>query len=186
MDEIKTNAWYAIGYIFSSIVDVKQKNEISNYIHKQLTDKFEPGPYYLATLFQIVKPEIAFQNQYFSSIEAILIKGQQKRFYQDREYYNDSRIDNFLNYCLHFNLNIPELIKSRMQFMGTYYEWLNDPENFDYSHFNTDWLYNHFTISFKHYFRKSEKLKNYLSNLIKADRDTDIERVFIMIFCFND
>jgi hypothetical protein len=121
-----------------------------------------------------------YLQQYFTAIEKVVHAGPQKRpFFANREYYFDSRIDNFLNFCLKYNIEIPAELKTDVIKMGSYYQWLFDLDNFDYSSFNTDWLYAHFTLFFKRRFRQSLVLKEHLLNIIKNNPDNKIERIFI-------
>ncbi|MET0636111.1 MAG: PIN domain-containing protein [Chitinophagaceae bacterium] len=186
MSELKTSDWFSVGNIFKTIVNEDQKVTIRQTVMNKLSHDFDAGQYYLATMFEVLVPDPGFQAKYLQEVEKLIEKGQQRRLYVNKEYYTDNRIDNFFNYCLHFGVPVPATIATKAPDMGAYYRWLNDPDNFDYKNFNTDWLYNHFTTSFKRRFRKSMRLKDHLLNIIRTDPDTEIERIFIMIYCFDD
>ena len=180
------NSWFEIGYFFSSLAANSQKDAIVAYAKKSLEEKFEPGKYYLAMMFDMIEPDGVFNNMYHESIEAVIEKGPQKRPFENKEYYIDSRIDNYLNFCLKYSIAVPQAIREKIPVMGAYYRWLFDMEGFDYSNFNTGWLYNHFTLYFKLKFRECKQLKTHLLKLIRSDPDTELERIFVIIYCFDD
>jgi PIN domain len=179
-------SWFSIGNIYSVITSEEQKETIRTYVAKSLKIKFENGKYYLATMFDMMPLYNTYIDQYTIEVEKVIKNGPQKRMFERKEYYTDSRIDNYLNFCLKYNLAIPVSISDLLPNMGKYYEWLSDMDNFDYSNFDTDWLYTHFTIYFKRKFRQCEPLKQHLLNLTKVNPHTEIERIFIVIYSFDD
>jgi len=102
------------------------------------------------------------------------------------EYYVDPMVDNYLNFCFAFNLSIDDSLAGNIAALGPYYRWLLQPDAFDYSLFDYNWVFHHFTIHFKRWLRKSKRLKEALLQLIKQDTTTDTERIFILIYSFDD
>lgn len=180
------NVWFGIGYIFSTLDSEKQKQEISSHVKKSLKENFNSGKYYLACMCEMMQPDATFNKLYEADIAAVIQLGPRERLFNTKLNYTDSRIDNYLNFCLKYSLGFPNTIKDIISCMGTYYQWLFDIEGFDYTKFNKDWLYYHFTFYFKQEFRKCKELKNHLLNLIKLDTETELERMFVLIFCLND
>jgi len=181
-----SQTWYSIGHIFSVLTDDEQKKEIGKFVTGSLEKKFDLSKYYLVIMFDIIPSRQDFTDSYIEEIEKIIMKGQRDRFFEKKEYYIDSRIDNFFNFCFKYNLDISATIKEHLPKMGAYYIWLNDMESFDYSCFNTDWLQNHFTLYFKRKFRQSNSLKQHLLSLIKTELNKELERRFVLTFCYDD
>lgn len=184
--EYSANAWFTIGYIYSSVEDDERKEEIRESVALSLSSKFDSGNYYLALMFDIIQPSEQFTAIYERDIERLIDEGQRPRPFANKEYYIDSRIDNYLNFCLKFDIKIPGSIIEKAPKMGAYYRWLFDIDSFDYEDFNSDWLYNHFTIYFKRNFRKRISLKNHLLKLMKEDSNTELERFFVVTYCYED
>ncbi len=184
--ESTSTSWLSIGDIFSTITTESQKNEILKFVAMSLSSQFDAGKYYLATMYDMIPEVENYTDKYKIEIEKVVKAGQKRRPFADKEYYTDSRIDNFFNFCLKYKIDIPDKIKELLPSMGDYYNWLGDMDNFDYVAFNTDWLYNHFTIFFKKKFRNCNALKQHLLNLIKSDSNTEIERIFIQIYNYED
>jgi hypothetical protein len=182
----EVRSWYSIGYIYSMVNDEAQKSEIRAYVKQSVLSRFEAGKYFLATMFDMLPEYEDFIQQYEDAIEEIIKTGPRKTLFDNKDYYTDSRLDNFLNFCYKFNIEVPAEFVGSLPTMGGYYNWLADMDNFDYSNFRTDWLYIHFTIFFKRKFRQSAVLKYHLLKLIKSDPDPEIERIFIMIYCLED
>jgi hypothetical protein len=180
------NSWFDIGYIFGILESDEQKKEIRSHLKQLLEANYKSHNYYLASMFDIIMPEETFNNLYDSEIEAIIDLGPIKRPFHNKQYFVDTRIDNYLNFCLKHSLTVPTQIRNKSVALGPYYQWLFDMESFNYDNFNKDWLYNHFTLYFKQAFRKSEKLKSHLLKLIKDDPNTEIERIFVITYCFSD
>ena len=182
----QTESWFSLGYIFNAITSAEHKAEIKNFAVKSLKRKMEYGKYYLACMFDIIEPTAQFTPAYFKQVEEIVLKGQQKSFFDKRDYYRDSRIDNFFNFCLKYNIEMPVEIKNHLPKLGAYYGWLNDMDNFEYTAFNTEWLTTHFTLYFKRKYRKSAALKNHLLDVIKHEANKEVERIFILTYSFDD
>lgn len=182
----QTESWFSLGYIFNIITSEVHKSEVRDFVIKSLQIKMEYGKYYLANMFDIINPSEYFNKIYFEQIGQIVLKGPQKSFFDKRDYYFDSRIDNCFNFCLKYNLEIPATIKDHLPLMGGYYIWLDDMENFNYSDFNTDWLTAHFTLYYKRKYRQSNALKQYLLNLIKTEANKALERLFVLTYSFDD
>lgn len=182
----QTESWFSLGYVFNVITSDEHKSQMKDFVIRSLETKMEYGKYYLANMFDIITPTEEFTTVYFEQIEQIVLKGRQQSFFDKKEYYFDSRIDNFFNFCLKYNLEVPAAIKEYLPQMGDYYIWLNDMENFDYSNFNSEWLTAHFTLYYKRKYRQSSMLKQHLLDLIKSDANKELERLFVMTYCFND
>jgi len=101
-------------------------------------------------------------------------------------FYRDSRLDQFINFSLKYNQNIPEWFRNASLNLGNYYTWICDMENFDYANFNPEWLSAHFTLYYKRYFRHSKTLQSHLLKVIKEKDEKDLSKRFIHIYSYND
>ena len=180
------NIWFTTSYIFSTIANGGQKSIISARVNECLEQRFDSGCYYLAMMFELISTKAEYNKLYADSIEAIISQGQQKRPFATKEYYIDSRIDNYLNFCLKYSIEIPPGILQKVPAMGAYYRWLFNMDDFEYTNFSPNWLYNHFTFYYKRRFRHCAALKSHLLVLLKENPNTDLERIFVLIYCYED
>jgi len=93
-----------------------------------------------------------------------------RQWFGKRQWYTDRDIDHFFNFCFKYKIEIPAELAAKIASLGNYYKWLMDPDNYDYKEFQVDWLSHHFTIYYKRWFRKSEKLKAQLWSVIEDNR----------------
>ena len=175
----------SLGVIYNSITNQSQKEEIQNHVIEELTHRFKAHRYYYACLLNIIQPSVELTNQYFSEVETLVKKGKQPQLFSRHEYYSDGRIDEFFNYCFKYDIAIPDSIAQGLALLGDYYVWLMDMEAFDYAKFDTKWLSHHFTVFYKQAFRKSAALKAFLLDYIKRNGNSELERIFMMIYCYD-
>ena len=180
------DSFYSLGYIHEVLVDEDQKRMIKEYMEAKLRESFSSSKYYIATMFDILAPLQDMTSQYTSQILEIILKGEQERFFDKRDYYHDPRVDNYLNFCFKYKIEIPGSITNHIHLIGPYYSWLINMDHFDYSQFNINWLDNHFTLYFKYEYRKSKSLKNYLLILFRNEINSEKERLFITTYCYED
>lgn len=176
-------------YILSTLFSVLPENQqkvIGSAIASALTEKFDADRFYMAAMTEIINADQLLVEKYFQEIAEQSKLPARRHWFGTRQWYTDRDVDHFINFCFKFDLQIPKDLAGRIASLDKYYEWLIDPDQYDYVEFNVDWLSHHFTKHYKQWFRKSEKLKTHLWELIERNRMTDTYRTFSMIYAFKD
>lgn len=94
----------------------------------------------------------------------------------------DPRIDEFLNYCFKFQVEIPEATLEILRKKSNYYRWLLGLDAYDYSTFDDSWLEVHYTVSYKKRFKESVRLQDFMLNRLKNRSSSIIERKYLQIY----
>lgn len=183
--EQQPSLWFT-GMVYTVSDNSEQKQAIRNWILHELQTNFQVRRYYLACMFDIIAPAEPLMSHYLEEIQNVAAKGQQPRFMPSHEYYSDSRIDHFFNYCFKYGFIIPVTLQSALSLLSPYYQWLLNMDSFDYRHFDTNWITHHFTIYFKRYYRQSEALRNYLRHYIRDRPHSNLARTFVLIYEFDN
>ncbi|WP_316794079.1 PIN domain-containing protein [Pedobacter frigoris] len=166
-----------------SISSAKSKKaEISKFIKHFLQADFNDEVYYTTVMYDVIAFNKKWHAQYISSIAKRVGKGKGVTVFKRKEYYNDSRIDAFINYMIKFGLPIDSQWISHFKQLDAYYSWLLDMENFNYSLFDSEWLFNHLTIHYTDKFRKSTALKKFLKEFCKQSQDIHVLRLYIDLY----
>jgi hypothetical protein len=135
-------------------------------IDAALTEKFDASCYEYAVVYDILPPEEGRTNQYTDHILQIAEGGGRPRPFSRRDFFHDTRIDSFLNFHFKTGQSLSPALVTALKVLGPYYEWLLDPEEFDYSRFDPDWLFVHFTKWYKRHFSKCHQLRSFLMQYI--------------------
>lgn len=167
---------------FCSLMNEDQKLEVKQRLTGKLDEKFDPHDYYLLAVTEVIDDEERLHQHYEASILEAIDKPYPRPSFFSQPEYTDHRIDQYLNYIFKFDRTIPEDLRSRITGYSTYYQWLLDPEHFNYEQFDTEWLGIHFTINYKAWFKKSEVLKRYMIKTLWGSTDKVLQRKFLKIF----
>ena len=122
------------------------------------------------------------QNQYIDFIKGALEKPYPRLSFFSAPEYADLRVDHFINYWFKFGYEVPLEIVNKLKETSDYYRWLLDPEYFDYSRFEDEWLQHHFTSYYKTWFRKSNRLKEYMIDKLSSSDSRILERKLLQIY----
>lgn len=185
-DDQRVRSWHTIGNVFIVTAKDRQRKAIRKFVDISLETKFYGPNFYLASMFGIIEPNEKYFDLYTDELVRIIARGQQQRPFDNYKFYVDSRINEYFNFLFKFDKQLPEKIRSILPAMGKYYVWLSDPDNFDYSQFNRNWLDYYFTLYFKRHFRKSNVLKQFLLSSFKTKFDLDLEHKFMLMYNYND
>jgi hypothetical protein len=171
-----------ICYLFEFLGDSTKKKEVSTFIRHYLKANYHYRIYYLAVMFDIIPFQKSYSARYASDMLAIINKGRNPRPFERKNYYNDGRIDSYINYCFKYQLPLGDAFRKLVIKLDIYYDWLTDMENFDYSQFQSDWLFNYFTKFKKDQYRQSNQLKSHLLKLCSKSENAALLRLFIEVY----
>ena len=183
-DYLKENysAMDVICTLFGLSSSKARRTEISKFIKHFLQGDFVDEIYYTAIMYDVISFNKKWHALYVSTIASRIGKGKGVTIFSKKEYYNDGRVDAFINYTIKFDLPIdPEWTLYIMQ-LDPYYSWLLDMENFDYSLFDSEWLFNHLTRHYKDKFRKSKALKKFLKDHCKKSQDIHLLHLYLDLY----
>jgi len=171
---------YEIIVLFK-FLDIDKKTEVSEKINKKLNDKFDLNLYIDSSIYELIKFE---KNSFYDK----LIDECTKRFDNTDKYLHfnyiknfDSLINEFLNLCFKFNVELKGEIFEKIKKLSPYYNWLIDMENFEYKNFKTDWALKYNTISFMKKMSESERFMNYLIEYLKENNHNGIEKLLLKL-----
>jgi hypothetical protein len=179
-------SWHVIGNVFSITSNKEQKAAIKKFVEASLAASFYGRNFYLAALFDIIESNEKYFGLYTEEIAAIISRGEQQRSFNNSKFYIDVRVSEYFNFLFKYGIPLPEKIKTILPKIGNYYIWLSDPDSFNYSLFDRNWLDHYFTLHFKKYLRKSKVLKQFLLTSFKAKPDLDLEHKFMLMYNYND
>lgn len=95
-----------------------------------------------------------------------------------------TRLDKIINVCFKFNINFDDPIFDAIRQTHLYYSWLLDPENFDYTHFDVNWVLIYQTAHYLKVMAKSENLKKALRNSLTNKSNPAVEKYLLRITYF--
>jgi hypothetical protein len=180
------HSWHFVGDLYAVVQQQTLKSQIKTLLNEQLANKFDQDNYYLAATYDILDYTISFNQKYIEEISKILDQGKRPRIGGMSTFYFDSRLDHFINFCWKFQLELSPEFCAKASSLSTYYKWLCDLDNFDYSKFDPQWLSHHFSLFYKRQFRKSLPLKEAVFEIIKDNPDKHLQFTFIMTYGAED
>jgi hypothetical protein len=189
VDHLKSDGQKDPIYLLSTLFGVlgdEHQNVIAGAVASALAEKFNADKFYMAAMKDMIAVDQVLTEKYFEKMNARLQMPAKRHWFGHRQWYTDRDIDHFLNFCFKFNIQIPAELTAKIALLGNYYKWMLDPDNYDYEEFHVGWLSHHFTMYYKRWFRKSEKLKAHLWSVIEDNRIKDAYRTFSMIYAFED
>ncbi len=97
-------------------------------------------------------------------------------------FYHDHRLDEFVNFSFRFNRPLNHALVEALIKLDDYYHWLTNLDHFDYTLFDPDWLFNHYTLYFKNKFRESKPLEQSLRKLALKSSDPRLGQLYIDVY----
>jgi hypothetical protein len=165
----------------SEIMTKEQKGRLRGMLTEKLDESFDASDYYREVMAGLVNFESRFHQQYETYSRAVDMQRLRPSFWSMPEY-ADPIIDQYLNYIFRFELEIPAELKKRILDFSDYYKWLLNPDEFDYTRFDSEWLTVHFTSNYKAWLRKSKALKQYMIDTLWDNFDKVLEKKFLQIY----
>ena len=158
--------------------DKTSKHQISSAIHSILDTRFDRRLFYLVSIYDIIEPTtIRWQQFVAQSIppkDKVFPRWETSRSFKD---VTDYRIDQMLN--LHWKTGLPVSRASlqKIEVISLYYEWLLNPDDFDYGKFNPKWVLHYNTTFFLDCYKGKDSLLNALSSFLEMTDDKQIKEV---------
>ncbi|MXV50348.1 DUF4935 domain-containing protein [Pedobacter sp. HMF7647] len=158
-----------------------QKKIITDTIITQLTEHFEFPLFYYATMYDIISLD---EKRLFKLIDEVDLTKKGHSFRSFATGHNDeyiTRLDDLVNMCFKFDINVKLKRFERLKEAGDYYTWLLNMDAFDYNNFRCEWL-NHYKT--KYYYKamaRSKKLRQVMQAYLKEHSDPVVEQALIQI-----
>ena len=165
-------------------VNAEKKRIILNIVHSSLTKNPNFQHYYLYSINDIITLD---QNKIITWIDEFNVEIEKpsiRSFFGADEDYQNDHLNELLNLCFKYDINTTAKEFKKLNQVHSYYEWIIDMDNFDYSKFNPEWVLNYQT---KFYIKKmslSIELKKALVSYLKNNSHRGIERALIRITYF--
>lgn len=171
-----------IFHIYRVLGEMKRIDHLKEIITKHIENEFDFQIYYYAVMWDIV----AYSENYFNKILVDVLPGEGRKkikgyiFGQRGDRYNS--VNDFLNMVFKLDLDTTADRFEPIRELGTYYEWLLNMENFDYTKFDPYWLSEYKT---RYYFRRiagTLKVREEMESKLQAESIIDLEKQYYSVF----
>lgn len=167
---------------FWLLMNEEQKRAVSSMLTSQLLEEYSPFKYYRYVMNDMIGRMPLLHDKFLMyGYESIASNEPRPWFISPRDF-ADPRIDEFLNYCFKFQVEIPEATLEILRKKSNYYRWLLGLDAYDYSTFDDSWLEVHYTVSYKKRFKESVRLQDFMLNRLKNRSSSIIERKYLQIY----
>nr|WP_321357931.1 hypothetical protein [uncultured Draconibacterium sp.] len=159
------------------VSDINLKARIEEIIINSLKEKFNFSIYIDCSLNEILS-----YNLFFDDVLEYIKKSKAKGLYEkvgntyNTDDYND--FNYFIQLVYTFNIQIPQKYLFEFEKYSDYHKFLLNPEKFDYSSFNIEWL---FVFQTKSYWERFKKIKN-MKKTVKTELDKNFSKELAEIF----
>jgi hypothetical protein len=167
--------------LYGFLTDKAYKEEIAKFLLYYLKNEFDPHIYYWAVMHNLLKPTKLMTRKFEVSVITLAEEGRRARPFE-AGFYHDHRLDEFINFSFRFNRPLPPVLVEALIKLDDYYCWLTNPETFDYSLFETEWLFNHYTMYFKKKYKESQALQRCLRQLALNASDHRLGQLYIDVY----
>ncbi|HVU97782.1 MAG TPA: PIN domain-containing protein [Puia sp.] len=162
-----------------------EKDLLSDFAREILKLSFTPDGYYHACLARIVEPAESYDRQYKARLLTVLEAGPGV-YMAVKSFYTNSTINQYINFCWCFDLNLPKELIEKAPMFGLYYVWLTDIDHFDYRQFDLEWLNYYFSKFYKKRYRRSAILRDYVLLKMQERRNPALERFVAATYTLSD
>jgi len=168
--------------IYDLTTSTSKRAEISRFIKHFLKAGFVDEVYYVSAMYDVIDFNKSLHAKYMSTIALVIGKGKGVTVFRRKDFYNDGRVDGFVNYMAKFKLAIDPEWKTHIMGLDHYYKWLLDMEQFDYSGFNPEWPFNYYTKYYKEMYKNSDALKVFLRKYCRDTSDVRMLKFYLDLF----
>jgi hypothetical protein len=153
--------------LLPAVLEGELERKVSLFIQTYVKGNFETEKFYKAAMYELTTPDLEEIRKYDDYVRQRLKITGKRISYMDQSFFHDTILDKYCNFYFKYNLIFPEDIRNSLVTLDSYYQWLLDMDNFDYSLYNPHWVKNHFSYFFKLRYRKSEVLRRHWLTAIK-------------------
>ncbi len=162
----------------------KNNTRIKNYIKRNLEAKFDINNFYYATLFGLI--DFIEYKEIFTELctESTLKRPISPRpfGYDSEEFSPNQNFLTLISLYIQKGEEIEDKYKKRLKPLSPFYEWILDPNKFDYDNFNVQWLKSFRPSLFQHHYFNQGIIKPYLKNYLMYNKDSALEKLYINYF----
>lgn len=166
--------------LFESL-SAKEQDEVRLRIINALNKEFDAQFYFMVSIYQIIDHKLFWERYTEYVLPRISFPIDNDRPFSKKGI--NEWLNEYLNIAFTFN-KTEAINKIRILAAGNndYYQWIIDPDDFDYSYFKINWLQIYPVISFTERLAQSTKLKAVLLNSIDEDFDKQTALYYINNF----
>lgn len=177
---------YSMGIDLYGIVNNEFKGIIKKCLLGFLDSNFEFYLYYNCVIYEIV--EYNYKNYFQICIDNFDLNNlnpihNNPFFSEENKIIRYGKIDEILNVCFKFDIDIKEERFNAFKGISEYYDWILDIDNYNYKDFNPYWLNEYSTSFYDNYFRRHKKLKEEVEKIINIKEDNRLTKIFHRVFC---
>ncbi len=172
-----------VRYLFK-VMDDNGKKYVRTYMQRQLTKEFDFEIFSLCTITGIIPQRRDRVLELVKEVKAADWQQHRHYLFGRRNMLEIDHIDELMNLCFRFKLNTTDPAFNEIRNINTYYLWLCNMDDFDYSDFNMNWINKSSTIYFYNRMSRSKVFKEFLRNYLTHNNDPIAEWVLLKISCF--
>lgn len=160
---------------------------IKEKILKELETNFSFDIYYHSVMYDLFSYNY---NNYFEDcintfdINNFRVLNQKPFFIPDDRTIRYLRIDEILNICFKFNIDINDSKFDVFKGVSNYYDWILNIENYNYHNFVPYWIDEYGTTHYDNYFKKYDNLKKEILKSINSNDDNRLRKIYHRIYSY--
>ena len=158
------------------ILSEEFKIDLSARLTEMLSNEFKPDLFYVFAIYEIVDYKLFF-DVYLESSKPPSDKNKLEKSLDGRVS-NISRLNEILNLAFKFNMNLNLPIFQQYQGISSYYDWLLNMDDFDYSKFDPLWIIAYKTEIYMKKIFTNEKVKNHLKKWLRKSKHPYISELY--------
>lgn len=164
---------YSILVNLYEYVDGQQRQEVRKVILERLNNRFDTDLYYRAVVNRVVDYKSYFQD-FIQRIPKSTEESSIKELVTGRKDSYNYRLNQLVQICYMNEMKIPVDLHPPTD----YYQWLFDPENFDYEKFDVSWLLEFKVRTYLERFSKIPKIKEAVEAFLRKSTHKDLSQLY--------
>ena len=169
--------------LYEIIGDEGKKEQIKQGIKNSLMSKYNTELYYTAAIYGILEPEGNLFEQFIKSAKPVPNRVSFKKIFTGKDDTRYPNLNMLINLCYKYGIVFSKKRFNDFWGIDNYYDWLLDMKGFDYCLFNPKWVSEYATQYYFKEIRKHEIIKKRICEYLIDNRDPQLERDFIELFC---
>lgn len=183
----KSEFKYIKGIDLYGVVKEDYKLLIRNKILDVLDQNFNFDIYYYCTTFDLISYNYKnYFNEYLRTFDLNNHRPVNNKLFNTHKSITKRYliIDEILNICFKFNIDITDSKFDIFKGISDYYDWILNIPDFNYSKFDPYWINIYHTDFYDSHFRKFDNLKKEIINAININDDNRLRKIYYRIYAY--
>jgi hypothetical protein len=164
--------------------DANQRSRVATKLSNMLDTHFDWSLFYQADHSKLIKATDARLNQFEKYLEERLFPPPPTSAIRRPAlmYPYALSVDQYIHFCIEHKHPIKPNLLPAILAIDPYYNWLLEPETFNYADFQPRWLHHSLTKALKPILQTCDSLKKHLTDHLKQHQNNDTMRAFFEMF----